>query len=90
VEDFTTCISLFPDHDFAYVNRGTVLFSQEKYKEALNDYSKAISINPIGSYYLNRSFCYFKLGDLANAKTDMEVAMQKGENVSAEYRAAFK
>jgi tetratricopeptide (TPR) repeat protein len=90
VDDFTKCISLFPDHDFAYVNRGTVLFSQAKYKEALNDYSKAISINPAGSYYLNRSFCYFKLGDLANAKADMEVALQKGENVSAEYQNAFK
>ena len=90
VLDYTKCIELFPEHDFAYVNRGTILFSKEKFQEALNDFSKAIAINPLGSYYLNRSFCYFRLGDLANAKADMDMAMQKGENVSAEYKASFK
>ena len=89
-DDYTKCISLFPDNEFAYVNRGAILFEENRYKEALDDFNKAISLSPGGNYYLNRSYCYFKLGDLIKAKEDMQTAIRKGETVSVEYQNALK
>lgn len=90
MEDYTKCISLFPEHDFAYINRGSLFFKNGKYKEALDDYSKAISIKPAASLYLNRSYCYYRMGDLAKAKEEFKTALQMGAVVSEEYRNAMK
>jgi tetratricopeptide (TPR) repeat protein len=79
LSDFDTCISIKPDYDAALNNRGTVLVNSfQKYAQALNDFNKAISINPNGDYYLNRSVCYFRLGDIDKSKADAQTARQKG------------
>ena len=88
--EYSKCISLFPDHFFAYGNRGTILFKFEKYNEALADFNMAIRLSPTGQYFLNRSYCYFRLGDTAKAKEDMLTAKQLGENATAEYQNALK
>lgn len=83
--DLDMCIKLKPDDDISLNNRGTILYNKKRYSEAQMDYSKAIELNPKGSYYLNRSFCYFELGDLARAKTDAQMALQKGIAVDTSY-----
>ena len=83
---FDTCIILMPDDHRSFNNRGTIYLSGlNKYNEALADFSKAISLNPLGSYYLNRSICYFHLGNMINARADAETARQKGTVVSDQY-----
>lgn len=84
--DVNMCIKLKPDDDIALNNRGTISYNRKKYQEAQEDFSQAIRFNPKGSYYLNRSFCYFELGDLAKAKADAQMAVQKGTPVDASYR----
>lgn len=85
------CLELSPNTDFALNNRGSVLFNNyQKYKEALADFNKAISINPQGDYYLNRSYCYYQLGDLSKAKTDATTARQKGVTIPENYRQLLK
>jgi len=82
LRDFDTCISIMPTYDAALNNRGTVLVNSfQKYAEALVDFNKAISLNPDGGYYLNRSICNYKLGDINKAKADAQMALQKGAAV---------
>ncbi len=74
--------------DFGYAQRAFILFNQpyQDYDATISDYTRAIEINPIGSYYLNRSYCYFRKNDLIKAKADAVSAVEKGTPVSAEYR----
>jgi tetratricopeptide (TPR) repeat protein len=58
----------------------------KKYSEALADFDRAIQINPQGKYYLNRSICHYKLGELANAMADAQIASQKGVAIPENYR----
>ena len=47
-------ISLYPDNYYLYVKRGVVFENQRSYQDAINDYSKSISIKPdyIDGYYI--------------------------------------
>lgn len=77
--NYDSCILLKPDDHRSYSNRGTIYLNYyQKFREALQEYNSAIRISPLGSYYLNRSICYYRLGDLARAKADADTAMQKG------------
>jgi protein O-mannosyl-transferase len=88
--DLNKAISLDATLDFIFAQRAFVSFTfYKKYGEALQDYSKAIELNPSGSHYLNRSLCYYNLGDIIKAKEDARLAMQKGAFVSEEYRKAI-
>jgi tetratricopeptide (TPR) repeat protein len=85
--DFTKGIELFPDDDFSFGKRGALLFNKfQKYSEARADFDKAISIKPSGNYYINRSYCNYRLGDTAKAREDFQAALQLGEKVSDAYR----
>jgi protein O-mannosyl-transferase len=89
--DFDTCISLKPDFDPALNNRGTVLVNSfQRYAQALIDFNKAISVNPEGNYYLNRSICNYRLGDISKARADALMALQKGMAIPANYRQLLK
>jgi len=88
--DFSKCISLKPDDHHSYSNRGSLLVNYyKKYTEALADFNKAIQINPQGVYYLNRSICYYRMGYIEKAKTDAQMALQKGVTLPDDYRRVF-
>jgi len=88
---FNKCLELSPNTDFALNNRGSILFNYyKKYNEALADFTKAIQINPQGDYYLNRSYCYYQLGQLELAKADVRVAMQKNIVIPDNYKQLLK
>ncbi len=87
--DLNMCIKIKPDDDISFSNRGSILYYQKKYQEAKQDFSKAILISPKGNYYLNRSFCYFELGDFASAKSDAQMALQNGVPVDSSYRKSL-
>ncbi len=81
------CLSLNPNIALALNMRGSILANNyQKYSEALSDFNKAINLDPQGNFYLNRSICYYRLGDLAKAKTDAQTAFQKGIMVPENYR----
>jgi tetratricopeptide (TPR) repeat protein len=85
--DINKCISLNPNSDITYNLRGTLLFNRfGKYDEAVADFTKAISINANSNYYINRSKCYYKKGDLEKAREDAKTAQQKGEVIAADYK----
>jgi tetratricopeptide (TPR) repeat protein len=64
--------------------------SFQKYDEALAAFNKAISIQPVNYYFLNRSICYFKMKDTAKAREDALRAQQLGTVVTDAYKASLQ
>ena len=90
---FDECLRLDPNIDYALNNRGSLLFNHyKKYKEAMADFTKAIQINPQGDYYLNRSYCYYQLGEIELAKKDAIMATQVPKKIAIpeSYRQLLK
>jgi tetratricopeptide (TPR) repeat protein len=89
--DFNACLSINrADHEALY-QRGALLVNHyQKYAEGLADFDRAIQINPQGRYYLNRSICHYKLGELADAVADAQIASQKGVTIPENYRNILK
>jgi len=88
---FNKCLEISPNTDFALNNRGSLLFNYyKKYNEALADFTKAIQLNPQGDYYLNRSYCYYQLGQVDLAKADVRVAIQKNIAIPENYKQLLK
>jgi len=85
--DFNACLSINRADNEALYQRGTLLVNHyQKYAEALADFDRAIQINPQGRYYLNRSICHYKLGEVAKAVADAQIASQKGVAIPENYR----
>lgn len=88
--DLNKCLSLDGTIDWGYSYRAFILFNSfKRYAEALADYNKAIQLNPLPNHYLNRSYCYFYLGDKANAKRDAQTAVALGATLTDEYKKAI-
>jgi tetratricopeptide (TPR) repeat protein len=89
--DLNKSLSIQPNNEFALDNRASLLYNYyQKYAEALADFTRAITLNPQqGSYYLNRSYCYYRLGDIAKAKSDAQIALQKGMPMPESYRRSL-
>ena len=89
--DFNACLSINRADNEALFQRGTLLVNHyKKYAEALADFDRAIQISPLGRYYLNRSICHYKLGDLADAVADAQIASQKGVAIPENYQNILK
>ena len=60
---------------------GNEFYKQGKYDEAINEYSKAIKVEPnISIYYSNRALCFYKLRDYKNAYFDGNFALKLDKN----------
>lgn len=59
-----------------FLNRGNVNFKNNKYQEALEDFSKAIDLNPDNAQiYIARSAVYIVLKDIPLALNDLQEAL---------------
>jgi hypothetical protein len=89
--DINKGITLNPNSDLLYNLRGSLQFNwYNNFDIAIIDFNKAISLNPQGNYFMNRSKCYYKKGDLEKARADAQTAQQRGEVISADYRQMLK
>ena len=89
--DYEKCIEIKPDDHRSYNNKGTILMNSfQKYDEALAALNKAISIQPVNYYFLNRSICYFKMKDMVRAREDALRAQQLGTVVTDAYKASLQ
>ena len=79
-------------NDFVLDTRGSLLVNSfQKYSEALNDFNLAISIDPLnGRFYMNRSICYYKMGNIEEAKADAQMAIQYKEPISDYYKGLLE
>jgi tetratricopeptide (TPR) repeat protein len=87
MEDYSHAIGYDKEDYASYYDRGALLFNTyQKYKEASVDFDKAIALHPYGVYYLTQSYCYYKLGEIPQARAMAEKAQQMGQPVSADYK----
>ena len=65
------------EHAYAYNNRGNVYTELGEYKRAIEDYDKAIELNPnLAQPYFNRGNAYAKLGEYERAIEDYNKAIK--------------
>lgn len=77
--DFKLSAKYDPDSYRPYYYIGIVLSSIENYQEAVDYYSKSISLNKFGPYgYFRRAQCWFHLGDMSKAVSDLDVSVSLG------------
>ena len=66
-----------PKVELAYTKRGTAYLKKGQYNEAIEEYNKAIKINPNYSLaYYNRSVAYSRIGQHDRALTDCNKVLQ--------------
>lgn len=88
---FNKSIAINSGADWVFNARGSLLFDKfKKYNEALADFAKAIELNPEAEYFYKRSNCYFRLGDIGNARSDAVTAIQKGFMIPDSYKTALQ
>ncbi len=89
--DYSKCIEIKPDDHRSYNNRGSIYMNSfQKYNEALNEFNIAINLNQQASYILNRSICYYKMGNMQKAKEDALIATQKGAVIPDNYKSLLQ
>lgn len=90
--DLNQSLAMKPTSDVSLDARGSLLVNAyQRYSEALNDFNRGIQLNPdVGGYYMNRSICYYKLGNIEQAKADALRAIAKGAAISDLYKGLLK
>jgi tetratricopeptide (TPR) repeat protein len=89
--DYDKCVEIKPDDHRSINNRGSLYMNSfQKYNEALNEFNKAIDLNPQASYILNRSICYYKMGNMQKAKEDALLASQRGAVIPDNYKTLLQ
>jgi len=77
IEAYTSAITLNPNNDKAYNNRGFIYADKGQYDMAISDYNKAISINP------NLAMPYNNLGHAYNEKSQFDRAIENSNKAIA-------
>jgi tetratricopeptide (TPR) repeat protein len=91
MENYDQCIAINPADHRSYNNRGTIYLNYfQKPNEALAEFNKAIEINPLGNYLLNRAICYYRLGNLNQARNDANAAAAKGATIPQALKTALQ
>lgn len=89
--DYDKCVEIKPDDHRSINNRGSLYMNSfQKYNEALNEFNKAINLSPQASYILNRSICYYKMGNMQKAKEEALIASQRGAVIPDNYKSLLQ
>jgi tetratricopeptide (TPR) repeat protein len=81
-------IHKYPDNPVYYYLRGVINNSREKYSRALDDFSKAIELNPgdlLYRCYLGRGVSYFKLLEYDEALSDLTASLEHNDTIPSAY-----
>jgi tetratricopeptide (TPR) repeat protein len=73
----TKAIQEAPSFPLSYLDRGRALSELGRDKEALNDFDKFLSFNPIPVGLLSRGQCYLKLQDYEGAAKDFRAVLEQ-------------
>jgi len=83
---FSFLTSAYAQSATEYVHLGNVSGRQEKYKQAILDYSKAINLDPkLANAYYNRGYVYIEIRKYKLAIADLDKAIE----IKPDYAAAY-
>jgi len=77
---YEEAIRLRPDYADAYYNRGLLYAAQNNYQQAIDDYTRMISLKPTAQAYNNRGNIYNRLGRYEPAIADYDSAIRLIKN----------
>jgi tetratricopeptide (TPR) repeat protein len=78
IEPLTKAISITPN-EYIYQTRASSFFNLRRLQEAVDDYAKAIAINPkAGQAYFNRGATYLNMQQKSSACADWKTALDLG------------
>ena len=90
MRDLDQAIALKPDDTVAYHNRGIIHAADNRYAEAISDYTRAIEINPgYTGAYLKRAVAYYAVKDYARALSDVRAAQRLGGRPNPDFLRAL-
>lgn len=78
--DFDAYLLLNPDDDVVMFNKGIIYSKTERKKEAVDEFTKAITKNAKTEYFLNRALDYFILKDLDKCLSDLNDVLKATPN----------
>jgi tetratricopeptide (TPR) repeat protein len=78
--DFDAYLLLNPDDDVVLFNKGIIYSKTERKKEAVDEFTKAITKNAKTGYFLNRALDYFILKDLDKCLSDLNDVLKTTPN----------
>ena len=89
--DYEEVCRLYQKFPFAWFNRGNLLSSMKDYRNAIANYTNAISLeNDFAEAYFNRGLCYLMIGENDKGVADLSKAGELGiyvaYNVIKRYR----
>jgi tetratricopeptide (TPR) repeat protein len=85
IKDFETYLVYEPEAADIYNSIGLCYRVQSKFQESLAPINKAIQMNPQPPFFMNRSYAYYGLKNLEQAKKDALIARQGGITIEANY-----
>ncbi|HET6722736.1 MAG TPA: tetratricopeptide repeat protein [Chitinophagaceae bacterium] len=85
----TSAINIRPN-EYMYQSRATAFFNLNRYQDAINDYTKALAINPqLGETLFNRGVSYYRIQEQAKACDDWRKSVGLGYTKANEMLGAF-
>ena len=89
--DFNKAIELNPKLTGTYMHRGAAYSVKGENDRAIEDYTKAIALNPdYTKAYTNRGKAWLHLKKWENARSDLEVARERGVDIKAAFQNDFE
>lgn len=75
IDDLKKAVEMRNDKASAHNNLGLSYFEKEEFEEALNEFGKAIQLEPHSFHFNNRGLAYYHIGKLEEAKKDYDEAI---------------
>jgi tetratricopeptide (TPR) repeat protein len=85
IKDFETYIIYQPGDAEIYNTIGLCYRVQSKFQESIEPINKAINMDPRPPFFMNRSYAYFGLNNIEQARKDALAARQGGINIDPAY-----
>ena len=85
IKDWEFFLELQPNDPIVYNTIGLCYQKMSKHNESLKYFNKAITLNPLPPFLLNRSYAYFYLNNLSQARVDAQAAKQAGADIPITY-----
>ncbi|KOP28307.1 hypothetical protein AMR41_00245 [Hapalosiphon sp. MRB220] len=80
IETYNRIITKNPGDINGYINRGIAYYRQDKYDQAITNYTQALKINPNIHAYINRGIAYHRQGKYELAIADYNQALSINSN----------